>query len=140
MSSLLRSIHSVSKVPTIRLVSASYSAQAGVKEQIEKLVKDKKIVVFMKGTPDAPRCGFSNAVVQILKFHGVDQYNAHDVLADEALRQGIILYLLKVGIISIRLSNWHHLKICSKRSAARAPNDRSVGPLSCSYIRKFSYP
>ena len=69
-------------------MSASYSAQAGVKEQIDKLVKEKKVVVFMKGTPDAPRCGFSNAVVQILKFHGVDDYSAHDVLADDSLRQG----------------------------------------------------
>lgn len=42
----------------------------------------------MKGVPEEPRCGFSNAVVQILRMHGV-QYNAHDVLADEDLRQGI---------------------------------------------------
>lgn len=46
----------------------------------------------MKGTPDAPRCGFSNAVCQILNFHGVDKFEAHNVLDDEELRQGIKEY------------------------------------------------
>ncbi|KAK3855944.1 hypothetical protein Pcinc_037684 [Petrolisthes cinctipes] len=45
----------------------------------------------MKGTPDMPRCGFSNAVVQILRMHGVD-YDAHNVLADDSVRQGIKEY------------------------------------------------
>lgn len=58
------------------------------KDEIENLVKSKKVVVFMKGTPDAPRCGFSNAVVQVLRFHGVKDFQAHDVLDDEDLRQG----------------------------------------------------
>ena len=89
-SAVFRVIQSAKKIDlsVVRLLSASYSVQAGVKEQIDKLVKEKKVVVFMKGTPDAPRCGFSNAVVQILKFHGVDDYSAHDVLADDSLRQG----------------------------------------------------
>lgn len=43
----------------------------------------------MKGTPAAPRCGFSNAVVQILNFHGVEKFDSHDVLSDEELRKGI---------------------------------------------------
>lgn len=42
----------------------------------------------MKGVPDAPRCGFSNAVVQIMRMHAVP-YESHDVLSDENLRQGI---------------------------------------------------
>ena len=42
----------------------------------------------MQGNPEAPKCGFSNAVVQILRMHGV-KYDAHDVLLDEDLRQGI---------------------------------------------------
>ena len=64
------------------------AAAIGSKEHIDGLVKDKKIVVFMKGTKDAPRCGFSNAVVQILKFHGVSDFATHNVLDDENLRQG----------------------------------------------------
>lgn len=55
---------------------------------IGNLVKKNKVVVFMKGIPEEPRCGFSNAVVQVLRMHGVT-YDAHDVLKDEELRQGI---------------------------------------------------
>ncbi|KAF7270557.1 hypothetical protein GWI33_016511 [Rhynchophorus ferrugineus] len=42
----------------------------------------------MKGVPEQPQCGFSNAVVQILRMHGV-KYDAHNVLQDDSLRQGI---------------------------------------------------
>lgn len=42
----------------------------------------------MKGTPAAPKCGFSNAVVQILDFHGVKQYDSYNVLEDDDLRHG----------------------------------------------------
>ncbi|KAJ3657913.1 hypothetical protein Zmor_009689 [Zophobas morio] len=63
-----------------------YSAKPA--EEIQKMVNNNKVVVFMKGVPEQPRCGFSNAVVQIMRMHGV-KYEAHDVLADEALRQGI---------------------------------------------------
>ncbi|KAF7996586.1 hypothetical protein HCN44_002232 [Aphidius gifuensis] len=63
----------------------SYATDAA---SIKKLVTNNKVVVFMKGVPEAPKCGFSNAVVQVLRMHGV-KYDAHDVLADEDLRQGI---------------------------------------------------
>ncbi|CRK91920.1 CLUMA_CG005539, isoform A [Clunio marinus] len=55
---------------------------------IEDLTKKNKVVVFMKGNPEAPKCGFSNAVVQIMRMHGV-QYDAHDVLLDDDIRQGV---------------------------------------------------
>ncbi|CAG9859719.1 unnamed protein product [Phyllotreta striolata] len=58
------------------------------KEEIEKLVKNNKVVVFMKGVPEQPQCGFSNAVVQILRMHGVT-YDSHNVLADNSLRQAV---------------------------------------------------
>nr|XP_033342402.1 glutaredoxin-related protein 5, mitochondrial [Megalopta genalis]XP_033342403.1 glutaredoxin-related protein 5, mitochondrial [Megalopta genalis] len=57
-------------------------------DQIGNLVKQNKVVVFMKGVPEEPRCGFSNAVVQILRMHDV-KYDAHDVLKDDELRQGV---------------------------------------------------
>lgn len=62
------------------------------KEHFDKLVKNNKIVVFMKGVPEEPRCGFSNAVVQILRMHGVDKYDSHNVLEDEQIRQGFKVY------------------------------------------------
>ena len=70
---------------------ANYSHKTGSKEHIDDLVKDQKIVVFMKGAPDAPMCGFSNAVVQILNVHGV-KFEGHDVLSNEDLRSGIKEY------------------------------------------------
>uniref|UniRef100_A0A1B6C694 Glutaredoxin-related protein 5, mitochondrial n=1 Tax=Clastoptera arizonana TaxID=38151 RepID=A0A1B6C694_9HEMI len=57
----------------------------------DKLVKNNKVVVFMKGVPEEPRCGFSNAVVQILRMHGVT-YDSHDVLKDDAIRNGVKTY------------------------------------------------
>ena len=55
-------------------------------------MKSDKVVVFMKGTPLEPSCGFSNAVVKILKMHGVDQYHSVNVLEDENMRTGVKSY------------------------------------------------
>lgn len=71
-----------------RFLAADAATGAAVdKATMDKLVRTNKEVVFMKGNPQAPRCGFSNAVVQIMRMHGV-QYDAHDVLQNESLRQG----------------------------------------------------
>lgn len=70
-----------------KLSCRTFADAGGIKEKIDQIVKDNKVVVFMKGVPDAPRCGFSNAVVQIMRMHNVE-YDSHDVLSDEALRQG----------------------------------------------------
>ena len=59
-----------------------------VKEQIEKEINDNKICLFMKGTPDAPQCGFSMAVSNILKILNV-QFKGVNVLENQNLREGI---------------------------------------------------
>ncbi len=59
-------------------------ANAAIKAKIDA----KPVMLFMKGTPQFPQCGFSAAVVQILDYLGVD-YGAENVLADPAIRQGI---------------------------------------------------
>ena len=58
---------------------------------IEKTVGEHKVVLFMKGTPDRPGCGFSAVVVQVLDHLGVE-FAAVNVLESEALRQGIKSY------------------------------------------------
>lgn len=63
-------------------------AAADLQKDLSEMVKKDKVVVFMKGTPAQPMCGFSNAVVQILRMHGVDNYAAYNVLEDQDLRQG----------------------------------------------------
>lgn len=60
----------------------------GSRESVERLVRAHPVVVFMKGNPAQPLCGFSNAVVQILRLHGVQDFQAYDVLQDADLRQG----------------------------------------------------
>lgn len=62
-----------------------------VKQRLEALVQDNKILVFMKGNKLMPQCGFSNNVVQILNALGVP-YETVDVLADGDIRQGIKEY------------------------------------------------
>jgi monothiol glutaredoxin len=59
-----------------------------VRDFIAKTVADNPVVVFMKGVPEQPRCGFSQVVVQILDHLGVE-FIGVDVLQDEGLRQGI---------------------------------------------------
>jgi monothiol glutaredoxin len=55
---------------------------------IAKTVAENPVVVFMKGVPDQPRCGFSSVVVQILDHLGV-AFIGVDVLQDDDLRQGV---------------------------------------------------
>ena len=59
-----------------------------IKNKIESLLKENKICLFMKGTPEAPQCGFSMAVSNVLKHLNVN-FKAVNILEDEQLRQGI---------------------------------------------------
>lgn len=59
-----------------------------VKERIRKTVESGDVVLFMKGSPDFPQCGFSGRAVQVLRSCNV-QFSSYDVLADEDVRQGI---------------------------------------------------
>ena len=61
---------------------------SAVAEFINEEVKNNNVVLFMKGTPDFPQCGFSGQVVQILNYLGID-YKGVNVLADDDIRQGI---------------------------------------------------
>lgn len=60
-------------------------------ERIDNLIKEHKIMVFMKGNKMMPQCGFSNQVVQIFNILGVP-YETVDVLADQDIRQGVKEY------------------------------------------------
>jgi monothiol glutaredoxin len=56
---------------------------------IRDTVTKNRVVLYMKGTPQFPQCGFSMRAVQILKACGVEDFVAVDVLADPDIRQGI---------------------------------------------------
>ena len=63
----------------------------GITDFIDNEVKSNDVVLFMKGTPGFPQCGFSGQVVQILDYLGVD-YKGVNVLDSSDLRQGIKEY------------------------------------------------
>jgi len=65
-----------------------------VRQKLDDTVKASPVVLFMKGTPDAPQCGFSRTVVQILDLQGVprEKLQTHNVLDDPELRSGIKEY------------------------------------------------
>ena len=58
------------------------------KKNIENKINNDEICLFMKGTPEVPQCGFSMAVVNILKIMNL-KFSSVDVLKDEKIRQGI---------------------------------------------------
>jgi len=60
----------------------------GVKSRIEKEISSNEVVLFMKGTPVFPQCGFSSMVSQVLSHIGVE-FKGVDVLAEPTLRDGI---------------------------------------------------
>lgn len=64
---------------------------APVRAFIDKALEDHRVVLFMKGTPDTPRCGFSGMVVQVLDHLSVP-FVGIDVLQDETLREGVKVY------------------------------------------------
>ena len=58
-------------------------------KKIHDLVTSSLVVLFMKGTPQFPQCGFSSRAIQILKACGVDNPVTVDVLANPDIRQGV---------------------------------------------------
>ena len=62
-----------------------------VKEKIDNEINNNDVCLFMKGTPDAPQCGFSMAVSNILKILEV-KFKGINVLEDQNFREGIKIY------------------------------------------------
>lgn len=60
-----------------------------IQEVIKQQVTGNPVVLYMKGTPEAPMCGFSAAAVQILEACGADNVATVNVLADDNIRQGV---------------------------------------------------
>ena len=60
-----------------------------VQQRIDDLVKNNHVMLFMKGTPQFPQCGFSGRAIQVLKACGVGDLTTFNVFDDEDVRQGI---------------------------------------------------
>ena len=62
-----------------------------IDKKIDEMIENNEVVLFMKGTPDFPQCGFSANVVGILNYFGIN-YKSYNVLDDLELREGIKTY------------------------------------------------
>jgi monothiol glutaredoxin len=67
-------------------------ATMDIKQRIHDQVTGNPVVLYMKGTPQMPQCGFSNLAVQVLNACGVHEFHSVDVLADAEVRQGVKEY------------------------------------------------
>jgi monothiol glutaredoxin len=67
-------------------------ADMDIKQRIQDEVTGHPVVLYMKGTPQMPQCGFSQLAVQVLNACGVQQFHSVNVLADAEVRQGIKEY------------------------------------------------
>ncbi|BDA45546.1 probable Glutaredoxin-3 [Coccomyxa sp. Obi] len=75
---------STSSVPANGAATTAVSSE----QRIKDLMNAQPVMLFMKGTPDVPRCGFSRKVVDALRSEG-EEFGSFDILTDEAVRQGI---------------------------------------------------
>jgi monothiol glutaredoxin len=60
-----------------------------IKDAIREQIGKARVVLYMKGSPQFPQCGFSATAAEILKRCGVDEYASYNVLQDDALREGL---------------------------------------------------
>ncbi|PSC68630.1 monothiol glutaredoxin-S17 [Micractinium conductrix] len=67
---------------------ASVEPAGGLQARLQQLVNQQPIMLFMKGSPDAPRCGFSRKVVEAIQQCGA-QFGSFDILSDDGVRQGL---------------------------------------------------
>ena len=79
----------------VKYPTREFKTYRGVREEmdtnevIKKQISENAVVLYMKGSPEAPMCGFSAAAVQILEACGAEDVATVNVLADEEIRQGI---------------------------------------------------
>ncbi|WVQ78518.1 Grx4 family monothiol glutaredoxin [Cryptococcus sp. DSM 104549] len=90
----LRSLPSVQVQRSTTLLAQRRFLSAEARKLIDNAVQTNPLVVFMKGTPEAPACGFSRAVCQILDVQGVprESLTTFNCLEDSELREGIKEY------------------------------------------------
>jgi len=101
--------------------------------QLRGLILEKPVVLFMKGTPSAPQCGFSRATVQILGIQGVDpsKFASYNVLDDPELRAGTTLF----PRLLFRVQSLHEFP---SRLYARIPFPSSIRSFPLSLILSLS--
>lgn len=75
-------------IQTLQKVSAQ---GAPLEERLKALVNRHKFMIFIKGTPSAPRCGFTNTLLKMLQQLNIE-FDSFDILSDDEIRQGLKVY------------------------------------------------
>ena len=83
--------NNTSAVETNDTTTSSSSSESSLNDKLQKLINRHRIMLFMKGIPSSPRCGFSRQIVEILDSYNVS-YDAFNILEDEEVRQGLKEY------------------------------------------------
>jgi Grx4 family monothiol glutaredoxin len=73
---------------SVNPTSSSSSNTSSLEDRLKQLIGSSKVMLFMKGSPEEPRCGFSRKIVKILKDEGF-VFSTFDILTDEEVRQGL---------------------------------------------------
>jgi hypothetical protein len=91
---LSRTDNAPAKAPTVvpSGVGEHEETPEQLNDRLRKLMNQDTVVLFMKGTPEAPRCGFSRRISALLKEKHVP-FSHFDILSDESVRQGMFLLL-----------------------------------------------
>lgn len=85
---LTASLHTKTMETIPAPVSTDASSQGTLEERLKVLINSSPVMVFIKGTPDAPRCGFSRQICEVLTEAKI-QFGHFDILTDEKVRQGL---------------------------------------------------
>ena len=64
---------------------------SSLEERLRSLINKAAVMLFMKGSPDSPKCGFSRAIVDILRVNNIP-FSSFDILTDEEVRAGLKTY------------------------------------------------
>ena len=70
------------------VTTTAVDPQKELTQRLDRLIRSDTVMLFMKGVPDAPRCGFSRQAVELLQKQGVP-FGSFDILSDESVRQGL---------------------------------------------------
>jgi glutaredoxin-related protein len=90
----------VSKLGKYSAESApSVPAPTDLKSRLEKLLAFAPVMLFMKGTSEAPQCGFSNKICAILKENNI-KFSSFNILSDDEVRQGLKVISNKITLIN----------------------------------------
>ncbi|KNC49376.1 glutaredoxin 3 [Thecamonas trahens ATCC 50062] len=73
------------------MIAAAYAKRDALNARLAELIASHPVMVFIKGTPDEPRCGFSRKMVTLLNSTGIT-YGSFDILSDDDVRQGLKTY------------------------------------------------